>query len=469
MCLLLISCGACVDNVDKFGDSMLLDAAKHGNVDVMQRLLEKQSISIDRQNKKGDTALIRAAWKGELQALTLLLDRGADVTIRNGNGCTALLMAAMHNNRSCFLALLQHSATPSILSATDDNGNNALFYLASFSPLHSAASGTREEPFWEGMNALITRGISLSTPPNMGNLLLCRAANNGRLDTVLALLARGAPDVDPNFVDPNNKCRPALLAHLQSQADPAIIRALLEHGASIDCQDTEGNTALILAVRQNLREVAQLLLEQGAKLELETIKGESALSLATQYGDGGCLALLTEKTAEKLGWNALLLHAAQYGDEQKVRHWIQQSRTQPDSEVDLDYADAQGRTALMMAAKGGHAACVRLLLAANVNVRLVDREGCSALVVAIRSGYKDIAEKIARWSEERGAVTGVGSAGRGEWSSRKGEPLVDSLGEMQNCTRFLLRLGMRLSAQLDHLHSPHHSAKPHHTQAKATG
>ena len=460
MCLLLISSGACVDNVDKFGDSMLLDAAKHGNVDVMARLLDRQTISIDRQNKKGDTALIRAAWKGELQALSFLLNRGADVTIRNGNGCTALLMAAMHNHRSCFLALLHHPATPAILSATDDNGNNALFYLASFSPLHSA-SGTREEPFWEGMNLLIARGISLCTPPNMGNLLLCRAANNGRLDTVSALLDRGLPDVNPNFVDPNNKCRPALLAHLQSQADAAIIRALLEHGASIDSQDTEGNSALILAVRQNLREVVQLLLDHGAKLELETNKGESALSLATQYGDGGCLALLTEKTAEKLGWNALLLHAAQYGDEHKVRHWIGQSRAQDGSEVDLDYADALGRTALMMAARGGHGGCVRLLLAAGVNVRLVDREGCSALVVAIRSGFKDIAEKIARWADEQGAGTGSGTAGRGEWRGRKGEPAVDSRSEMENCTRFLLRLGMRLSTQLDHIHAQRTS--PHST------
>ena len=459
MCLLLIGSGANVDNVDKFGDTMLLDAAKHGNVDVMQRLLEKQKISINHTNKKGDSALIRAAWKGELEALNLLIAKGADVTLRNGSGCTALLMAAMHNNRACFTALLSHPSSESILSAVDDNGNNALFYLASFSPLHSTAAAPREEPFWDGMNALITRGIGLHTPPNMGNLLLCRAANNGRVDTVQALLSRARADVDPNYVDPNNKCRPALLAHLQSQADAALIRLLLHHGANIDSQDSDGNSALILAVRQNLRDIVQLLLDEGATLELETVKGESGLSLAMQYGDGGCLALLTEKTAEKLGWNALLLHAAQYGDEKKMRQWIEQSQRQGNVEVDLDYADAQGRTALMMAAKGGHVGCVSLLLDAGVNVRLLDREGCSALVVAIRSGYKDIAERIARWTEERGGGAGGGgtgmggsslSASRGWGRTRKGDDGLDSRSEMENATRFLLRLGMRLSAHLNH-------------------
>ncbi len=43
--------GANVDNVDKFGDTMLLDAAKHGNVQVMTLLLEKQTVPIDHANK----------------------------------------------------------------------------------------------------------------------------------------------------------------------------------------------------------------------------------------------------------------------------------------------------------------------------------------------------------------------------------------------------------------------------------
>ena len=411
---------------------------------------------------------------------------------RNGNGCTALLMAAMHNNRACFEALLSQPAcrAAAVLNATDDNGNNALFYLASFSPLHPTAA-TREQPFWSAMNELVQLGIALDTPPNMGNLLLCRAANNGRLDTVQALCARGRDSgVELNFVDPNNKYRPALLAHLQSQADTGMIAYLLDHGAAIDAQDSDGNTALILAVRQQLSAVVKLLLDRGARIDLETSKGETALSLAMQQHAAGtaassgaaggdaaiCLELLTEKTAERLGWNALLLHAAQYGDDAKLQSWIGASQRQHSQQqrggqaeaaeadggtalsaavIDLNYTDAQGRSALMLAARGGHTQCVARLLEAGVNVRLRDRDGCSALVAAIRSGHKDIAELIAKWAEEaQPAAANSATVGLAGAAGGRGKRVGDNDGqaggasEMENCTRFLLRLGMKLSQQL---------------------
>src|SRR2546423_584982 len=63
------------------GDTMLLDAAKHGNVKVMEKLLEKMTIPIDHVNKKGDSALIRAAWKGETATLQLLMKQSSKFDI----------------------------------------------------------------------------------------------------------------------------------------------------------------------------------------------------------------------------------------------------------------------------------------------------------------------------------------------------------------------------------------------------
>ncbi len=59
-----------------------MDAAKHGNVAVLQKLIEHK-VPVDHANKEGETALLRAAWKGESNALRLLLDRGASLKHTN--------------------------------------------------------------------------------------------------------------------------------------------------------------------------------------------------------------------------------------------------------------------------------------------------------------------------------------------------------------------------------------------------
>jgi len=125
------------------------------------------------------------------------------------------------------------------------------------------------------------------------------------------------------------------------------------------------------------------------------------------------------------------------------------------SAIDLDYTDAQGRSALMLAARGGHTQCVIRLLEAGVNVRLRDRDGCSALVAAIRSGHKDIAELIAKWAEEVQiqpvAVLAAQAGGAHTKRAVEMDGQAGSGSEMENCTRFLLRLGMKLSRQLEQL------------------
>jgi hypothetical protein len=163
---------------------MLLDAAKHGNVPVITLLLEKQTIPIDHMNKKGETALIRAAWKGELAALLLLLEKGASPSIINSNGCTALIMACKCNNRSCVRALIEFGGSP--IDCVDENGLTALAYLALWAPQppnnsNSSQNQNETEPYWEGMELLLQLNARIDIPPNVANLLLCRAANTSQV------------------------------------------------------------------------------------------------------------------------------------------------------------------------------------------------------------------------------------------------------------------------------------------------
>jgi ankyrin repeat protein len=424
-------------------NSMLTDAAKHGNVDVMKLLLQMQGGHIDHCNKKGDTPLIRAAWKGELEALTLLLDHGANPTICNKVGCTALIMACMHNNRACVKRLLERDTSP--LNAVDDSGRSAFAYLALYAP--TGGHGLAEEPYWEGMEMMLERHVRIDTPPNIGNLLLCRAANINQVHLADLLLHEGA---DINFCDPVNKDRPALLAHLQGAPDLACTKFLVSNHARIDYQDTDGHTGLMFAIKHNNPEITGFLLDSGASTTLENNMGETAASMCTAMihnfqnhiaqlqqlaaadPDGIhhasamslhqqsleraqlCLQLLMARSAREMGSGALLLQAAQHGELTQLEEYLTNGVPESDGQlqaIDVNFTDKAGRSALMLAAKSNHLSCVKFLLQHGALLNLRDKDGLTALTLAIRSHSKDTAELLAETIQGHSLARGFHGTG----------------------------------------------------------
>ena len=76
-----------------------------------------------------------------------------------------------------------------------------------------------------------------------------------------------------------------------------------------------------------------------------------------------------------------LQRAARHGDASLVAVALECSAT------NLDAVDAEGRTALMIAAANGHAAVVRALLDAGCDVDAVDGAGMSAVDAARAAGH----------------------------------------------------------------------------------
>lgn len=58
----------------------------------------KKVININTTDKNGDTLLIKAIKKGNLEAIKLLINRGADVNIKNNEGVTALMLIGKLEN-----------------------------------------------------------------------------------------------------------------------------------------------------------------------------------------------------------------------------------------------------------------------------------------------------------------------------------------------------------------------------------
>jgi ankyrin repeat protein len=91
---LLLDAGAAVnaaaDNI--MGDTALQIAAQGGHAEVVQLLLEAQTL-VDAASPDGCTALHTAAYRGYPAVVKLLMDAGAAVDAAVSDGCTALQYA----------------------------------------------------------------------------------------------------------------------------------------------------------------------------------------------------------------------------------------------------------------------------------------------------------------------------------------------------------------------------------------
>ena len=73
-----------------------------------------------------------------------------------------------------------------------------------------------------------------------------------------------------------------------------IVRMLLEAGANVNYQASDGFTALMMAVRDGHVEVAQILVEAGANTQAGNFVGLSAITMAEMMASGGGRTVIME-------------------------------------------------------------------------------------------------------------------------------------------------------------------------------
>jgi ankyrin repeat protein len=195
--LLFFEAGIDVNALNSDGYTALMAAAKNGQADVVQKLLE-QKAKVDLQGYSGLTALMLAAENNQLSIVKTLLSRNADPNLQDNNGWTALMKAVFRGNTACVVTLADRS---------------------------------RQE---------INRGLLV-------------AALMGHKETAKALLDLGA-EIDSRAEDGRT---PLMLAASKGNAD--LVSFLLHEGADPSLADKSGETAAALALAKGRREVAALL------------------------------------------------------------------------------------------------------------------------------------------------------------------------------------------------------------------
>lgn len=109
-----------VDRANRTDETPVMMAALRGNLEVTRQLLDRGA----RLNRDGWTPLHYAASGPDPRVISLLLERGAQIDALSPNGTTPLMMAARYGSEASAELLLQHGANRTLrnqrnLSAAD--------------------------------------------------------------------------------------------------------------------------------------------------------------------------------------------------------------------------------------------------------------------------------------------------------------------------------------------------------------
>ncbi|PYI05719.1 NACHT and ankyrin domain protein [Aspergillus sclerotiicarbonarius CBS 121057] len=290
--LFLLDKGAAIDMMNENGFTPLQLAAKIDNCEAISLLLQRcaqvetRSLHWVAFDLLGESLLHEQARKSSSTAVAAkLLDQGANMEARNSQGYTPLQCAARAGNRAMWLFLLDRGAkmnveTPkgeTFLHITPPINNECLDIIKLALEFGHDVKAVSSQG-WTPLHQVVYVGTgapdlsSDKTSEYIRILLACGADINARAGL-------GSAET------------PLHLATMATVPRPSLIRLLVDLGAEINAKTADGKTALHLAAERGRESVFRVLLESGADVSLETPDGSRSDDVGENEDGTGNTAL----------------------------------------------------------------------------------------------------------------------------------------------------------------------------------
>ncbi|GET46589.1 hypothetical protein RCZ01_18910 [Capnocytophaga felis] len=259
-------------------------AAFQNNLPLINYLLQKGA-DVNVKDSHLYTPLLFAAVRGNInpELYDILIKKGADIKEKNENGANALLLAIPHMKD---LKEAQYFTRKGLsLKSVDNNGDNAIFY--------AARNGNKKV-----IGQLIEKGLSPKILNNKGQNLMFAAAEGLRMKVNDLEFFKY---IESLGVNPNQKDKQGLtpLFILSGRhKELAVINHFISKGNSVNQSDKEGNTPLINASSRNTLEVVSLLADKTSNINEVDNQGRSALTLAVSRNIPDVVSFLIKKGAD---------------------------------------------------------------------------------------------------------------------------------------------------------------------------
>uniref|UniRef100_A0A673WG36 Ankyrin repeat domain 52a n=1 Tax=Salmo trutta TaxID=8032 RepID=A0A673WG36_SALTR len=246
---------------------------------------------VNEPDRTGCTPLhYSAASQAFCSCLEHLLDNGADPSLVNSKGYSAVHYAASHGNKqnlelvSPFVCLLEMSF-------------NALGDIESsipVSPLHLAA----DNGHWQALRVLTETAAYVDVQDASGRSVLYLASQRGYARCVEVLLAQGASCL---LNENRHMWTPLHVAAANGHTE--CLHMLVDSGEEADLTnitDTQEQTPLMLAVLGGHTDCVHLLLEKGAWPDTKDKRGSTALHRGAALGRDDCVTAMLDHKASAL-------------------------------------------------------------------------------------------------------------------------------------------------------------------------
>ncbi|MFC2135160.1 ankyrin repeat domain-containing protein [Bacteroidota bacterium] len=297
-------------------------AAEIGDVTKGEELLKNDPGLVNAKNIYGLTAIHYAALYGNTDYAEFLIENGADIHIKLGDGTTPLHLAAGHGYADIVRLLIDNGADINSLSNSGDT------------PLHHAAFGGDKE----STQLLLEKGSEINAENNEGRTPLYFAVNRGKKKVIDLLLEYGAEidlsdDAGIDILHGAASCGHELLVEnmIKKGADintknneggtllhsgaagglNELVGDLISNGFDINAKDNEGRTPIFYAVREGHKKIVQLLIDEGANLDLKGNDQRNLIHIAEDNGRIEIAELLIENGLEKIPRRIYLLKDTQ--------------------------------------------------------------------------------------------------------------------------------------------------------------
>ena len=249
-----LKAGANINVKDSSGNTALILAVRRNQKELVDSLLQSNA-DVNIQNKDGNTALMFAVSK---KCVTQYPNSYAKIKIQTSQGNMGLLSAVARNQRGIVRALLESGAN---VFMQNNDGNTALIFAVSANQIELAN-------ILLDYNANYANSIGVNTINNAGY----KASDYARK------YFKNLTDI--NAQDSNGNTA-LILAVIHNQIE--LVKFLIKVGANIDKQNNDGNTALMFAASGNQSKIVNLLLNYNADVNIKNNKGYKALSYAKKF------------------------------------------------------------------------------------------------------------------------------------------------------------------------------------------